>query len=74
MLKRMEKSYTDATYINQEIIDEFLGSQIPNKSNIPTRKVNYKAATLVSKCISKLYEIALNFGAKVLKDHEKKLN
>lgn len=74
MIKRMEKSYTDATYINQEAIDEFQGSSNPNKSSIPTRKVNYKAATLVSKCTLKLYETALNFGAKVLKDHERKIN
>ena len=74
MIERMEKSYTDATYINEEVIDEFQGSSNQGKSKTPTRKVNYRAATLVVKCASKLFDIVLNFGAKVLKDHEKKSN
>eukprot|EP00347_Sterkiella_histriomuscorum_P013953 403362725 len=53
MLQRMEKAYTDLSYINPETVLKIQSNEI---------QVNIHAATLVILCINKMYQIMLNYG------------
>lgn len=56
----MEKAYSDESYISQSIIDSY------DVSKTAAKKVNISASTIVIKCVNKLFEIVINYGAQVL--------
>jgi len=57
MLHRMESVFTDHSYINEVRIVELSTFK---------KRVNRHAVTLVLKVTNQLYEILLNYGAKIL--------
>ena len=58
MIERMEKAYTDVTYICPEVVSEY--------ESADGKQVNVSSATLVIKVINKLYDLAITYGADVL--------
>ena len=53
MLERMEKVYTDLSYIDESYVQR-VESEV--------EKVNINAASLVIICINKMYQLMLNYG------------
>lgn len=62
MIERMERSYVDTSYINEESVEKLEGKLIAKiveerviRKRRPTQKANQHASTLVVKCMNKLY-------------------
>ena len=53
MIERMEKAYTDMSYIKAEVVQAF---------ETFDRLVNIQAATLVIVCINKMYQMIFAYG------------